>query len=446
MPDPTVGSAAVPINPPLGASIPGYFEDRFVSGVKNDLFAHALVIEAEPALAILSLDIIAIPRETVLAIRQAAEEELGIAGERVFVHATHTHTGGPVWGAFGTATNQAYLDDLVCWCGEALAKAQATALPAALGFASTQVPGFSFNRRYWMKDGSVRTNPGIGNPEVVRPAGPVNNEMALLAFRPAAGPLTLVVNYALHLDTVGGTEVCADYPGYMKRTLQETLGPDTQVLFLNGACGDINHLDVLGGPPPTAVAHDLFMEVAREGDSAGRIGQALAQAVLSLLPDLEYADDWEVAEAHRMLTAGVRQGSPEQLERARALRAARGDAPLTDAGEIYDREALRLYESGETEAELEIQALRLGPVALVGIPNEVFAELGQEIQSRSPFAHTLVVELANGCEGYLPTPRAFAEGGYETMLARSSKLVPEAGAQVVEKAVEALGELAIANR
>jgi hypothetical protein len=227
----------------------------------------------------------------------------------------------------------------------------------------------------------------------------------------------------------------------MRRALREKLGADTVVVFLNGAAGDINHLDVLGGAPPTNVAHDLFMEVARDCEFTPRAGQALAEAVLGLLPELEYAAEWPVSEAHELLTAGLRQATPEQLERARAVRAERGDAPLTEAGELYDREALLLYEEGQTEATLEIQALRLGPVALVGLPNEVFTELGQAIQVRSPFAHTLIVELANGSEGYLPTPRAFAEGGYETMLARSSKLVPEAGAQVVEKALEVLGEL-----
>lgn len=436
-----VGAAAVPITPPLGTPIPGYFVERLVSGVKNDVFAHALVIGSDRPLALVSLDVIAMPRHAVLAARQAAQEQLGIPGERIFIHATHTHTGGPVWEAFGTNTKPEYLDYLIGRTGEVLAQAQANAAPAELGFASTQVSGLAFNRRYWMKDGSVRTNPGIGNPEVVRPAGPVNEEMALLAFRRAQGPLTLVVNFALHLDTVGGTEVCADFPGYLKRALQQALGQDTQVLFFNGACGDINHLDVMGGPPPTAVAHDLFMEVAREQDTAERTGRALAEAALGLLPEMQYTADWDVAEAHQMLTVGVRQPSPEQLERASARLATRGDAELTDAGEIYDREALALYESGEQEVQMEIQALRLGSVALVGIPNEVFTEIGQEIRSRSPFTNTLIVELANGCEGYLPTARAFAEGGYETMLARSSKLVPEAGQQVVETAVEVLRRL-----
>ncbi len=442
MPNPKLGSAIVNINPPLGSAMPGYFEERRASAVRHDLFVHALLLEAEMPLAILSLDAIALPRETVVAIRQAAEAQLGIPGERIFVHATHTHTGGPVWGGFGSTGDSQYLQYLVERSVEALRQAQARLVSAELGFACTEVPGYAFNRRYWMQDGTVRTNPGIGNPEVVRPAGPVNNQVSLLAFRPACGAPTLVVNYALHLDTVGGTELDPDYPGYLRREIQATLGEDTVVLFLNGCCGDINHLDVLGGPPPTAVAHDLFMEVARESDTARRTGHALAEAVLRMLPDVQYTADWGVSEAHQMLTVGVRQSSPEQLERARAVRDDPHHGPLVETEEIYDREALLLHESGETEAELEIQALKLGPVALVGIPNEVFTELGQEIQTRSPFAHTLVVELANGLAGYLPTARAFAEGGYETMLARSSKLVPEAGAQVVEAALEVLQRLA----
>ncbi len=458
MADPKVGAATAVINPPLGASIPGYFEDRKVTGIRTDLLAKALVIEADLPLAILALDAIAAPRPLVLAIRQTAERELGIPGERVFVHATHTHTGGPVWGAFRTAGDEGYRDRLVQWSLEALAQAQRRAVPAEMGFGSVLVPGLQFNRRYWMKDGTVRTNPGIANPEVVRPAGPVNPEMGLLVFRRAASPptpllagegskarppqgeapLALVVNFGLHLDTVGGTEIHADFPHYLSETVREALGEDTVTFFLNGCCGDINHLDVLGGEKPAEVTHDLFMEVAREKEFTPRAGRTLGQAALDLLPSLEFTSDWTVAEAHGVVTAAVRQAPPEQLERARAVRAAKPPEEM-NAEELYDLEALRLFESGETEVDLEIQALRLGRVGLVGIPNEVFTELGQLIQAHSPLPHTLVVELANGCEGYLATTRAFAEGGYEIMLARSSKLAPETGEAVVAKAVEMLG-------
>jgi len=138
----------------------------------------------------------------------------------------------------------------------------------------------------------------------------------------------------------------------------------------------------------------------------------------------------------------VRQARPEQLAHARAVLKIHRPEDLKEADDLYDYEAWRMSQSGETEAELEIQALRIGPALLVGIPNEVFTELGQLIQAHSPGADTLIVELANGYEGYLPTARAFAEGGYEMRLARSSKLAPGTGEAVVAKATELLEGLA----
>jgi hypothetical protein len=270
----------------------------------------------------------------------------------------------------------------------------------------------------------------------------VDETMHLLAFRPAGGgPLTLVVNFALHCDTVGGTLISADYPGHLTRRLQEALDTDTVVLFLTGAAGDINHIDVLHGEAPATHDHELFMKTTRPAELTGEIGRKLAEAVLGLLPGLAFSAEWDVAEAHTRLRAGVRQPTAEQLARARALLATQSADDLTEADDIYDYDALLLSELGQTEVELELQAVRLGPAALVGIPNEVFTELGQLLRAQAPLAETLVVELANGAEGYLPTARAFAEGGYETRLARSSKLVPETGDAVVLAATELLERL-----
>lgn len=444
MSSPQVGAATVVINPPLGSSIPGYFHDRKVTGIHDDILARATVIAADRPLALLALDAIGLPRDTVLALRRRAEAELGLPAERIFVSATHTHTGPPTDAAFLTESAKQYLDQLVAWCVEALGQAQDNLQPAQLGVASTRVPGLAFNRRYWMKDGSLKTNPGIGNPEVVRPAGPVNEKLTVLTFRPREpGPLTLLVNFALHLDTVGGTQISADYVGYLTTALQEALGPDTVVLFLNGPCGDINHLDVLGGAADRPQEDEVgFMHVAQGTDFARRIGQRLAQAALDLLPGMEYQPDWSVGEAHSRLTVEVRQPSPEQLARAEALLTRKAPEDLHTIEELYDYEALLLSRLELTQVELEIQALRLGATAWVGLPAEVFTELGQLIQASSPFAETTVVELANGSEGYLPTARAFAEGGYETMLARSSKLVPGAGETIVAQAGELLQQLA----
>jgi neutral ceramidase len=431
VPSPEVGAATVPINPPLGSSIPGYFEERLATGVHDDLLARAVYIAAEPPVAVLALDNIGIGRETVQAIRAAAERELGLPGERLLVATTHTHTGGP-------SRDKDYLASLVERGVEALRAAQANCRPAAVGVGSVEVPGLAFNRRYWMQDGSVRTNPGVRNPEVARPAGPVDETMHLLAFRPESGPPILVVNFPLHQDTVGGTELSADFSVYMTTKLQEELGPDTVVVFLNGACGDINHIDVLHGEPPQEHSRELFMFTTRTAEVTQNIGRSLAEAALQLLPGMAFAEDWEVAETHALLTVPLQQPDPEQVARARKLLETKRPEDLHEADEIYDYRALRQSESGKTELEMEIQALRIGPAALVTIPAEVFTEIAQDIRAQAPRPETLVVELANGCEGYMPTARAFTEGGYEV---RGNKMRPDTGQAVVAQAAELLRKL-----
>ena len=445
---PAAGAAAVVINPALGSSMPGGLADRQASGVHDDLFVRALVVEAggEP-LALLSVDCVALHRDTVLAIREAAQREAGVPGERVFVAATHTHHGPPSATAFQSNRDEAYLERLVGWCAGALREARSRAGPAALGVGTVQVPGLQFNRRYWMKDGTVRTNPGIGNPEALRPAGPVNPEMRLLAFRATGqAPAALVVNYALHACTIEGGEplISADFVAYLTQALQQALGAETVVLFLNGACGDINHWDVLGGR--AEVAHGVGVAPpppsTRNDQATRRTGLSLARAALDLLPDLDFREDWTVGEAHALLVAGMRQPDAERVARAEAaFREQRPGWPRLEE-EVYDYEVWHLARGGEGEVEMEIQAVRLGPAALVGIPAEVFAEIGLAIEAASPFATTAVVELANGWEGYLPTRQAFAEGGYETRLARSSKLTDDTAEAVVAKAHEVLAALA----
>ncbi len=438
-----LGSAAVVITPPLGCSVPGGLHDRAATGVHDELYARAAVIEANPPLGLVAVDCVALHRDTVLSMREAAQRQAGIPAERLFIAATHSHHGPPTATAFLSNRDEGYLEHLVTRSARALASARERARACALGIGTVPVPGLQFNRRYRMRDGTVCTNPGIGNPEALEPVGPVNPNLRLFAFRPEqGGPETLLVNYALHAATIeGGADLSADYPGYLTRALQEALGPETGVVFVNGACGDINHWDLLHGKPP-AYRHEGVAPLPAATVSYAateRSGRALARAALDLLAELEYREDWTAAESHALVNAAVRRPDPAAVARAEARLGQQG-WPHTQE-EVYDYEALALYQAGEETVELEIQAVRLGSAALVGIPAEVFAETGLEIEARSPWQPTAVVELANGWEGYLPTARAFAEGGYETLLARSSRLTPETAGAVVQTALEVLSQL-----
>ena len=115
-----------------------------------------------------------------------------------------------------------------------------------------------------MSDGSVRTNPGRANPDILEPAGPVDTSVTVVSF---PGQPACLVNFALHLDVVGGTRVSPDYPGHMSRALRRLRGRKLNCLFLNGTCGDINHVDVASTVPQ------------KGDDLSRRIGNVLAGEV-----------------------------------------------------------------------------------------------------------------------------------------------------------------------
>ena len=100
---------------------------------------------------------------------------------------------------------------------------------------------------------------------------------------------------------------------------------------------------------------------------------------------------------------------------------------------------LDLVRRGAT-LDTEVQVLRLNPdVAIVLLPGEVFADLGLAIKRRSPFKHTLVIELSNDNPAYIPTEQAFKEGSYETV---NSRIAPGGGERLVETAIQLLNDIA----
>jgi hypothetical protein len=138
-----------------------------------------------------------------------------------------------------------YIDKLINGPVEAIVRAHAAARFATLEFGSaTQATPVSFNRRSVMRDGSVQTWQSYENPNVVRAAGPIDPQIALLTVRDDAGKLCgILSNFALHLDTVGGMKWSADYPFFIEQTLRKASGSDVISIFGTGCCGDINHVN-----------------------------------------------------------------------------------------------------------------------------------------------------------------------------------------------------------
>lgn len=434
--DLTAGIAVVDITPPLGYRMSGYFNERLSTGTKDPLYAKALVLgQGDVRAALVFCDIIGISPEVSARARREASAKIGIPPENILIAGTHSHTGPLYWGALRKhfhdravaehgkdpceTVQYALADKLV----DVIGRADAAARPALLAAGTAEQQGLSFNRRFHMKDGTVRFNPGPLNPDIVRAAGPIDPQVSIVMLRRpgAEKPVAGIVNFALHADTVGGTLYSADYPCYCEQTLREAFGKDFLLLFGNGTCGDINHIDV----------------TCKERLKTDVIGRTLAETVraAALVPVAEP----RLAVRREIIHAPLQKVTPEKIAWAHEAIAKVGtaDLPFLEQVEAYKVLALEMRE-GDT-INLEVQVFRLSKdVALVGLPGEVFVDLGLAIKKASPFPVTLVVELCHDAPGYMPTRKAFAEGSYETV---NSRIAPGGGEMMVEAAARLLKEL-----
>jgi hypothetical protein len=434
------GAATVRITPPPGTPMAGYYHARGSQDVHDDLFARALVIERDGAkAAIVSLDVITTTPALTAEVRRLLEADPGIPGDGVLVSATHTHTGpvisgrGPYDKAVGGDSDPAvaYNAALPAKIAEAVRLAHAALAPATCTAAAGREESIAFNRRFHMKDGSVGWNPGKLNPNIVRPAGPIDPGVQAVWFEVAKQPAAVCVNYAVHLDNVGGQAVSADLPFTLSRCLADARGPGLVTLFQNGCCGDINHIDVAWGAPQ------------KGHENAARMGIILAAEVLRMLPGAKPAGDGPVRGGREIVKLPLPEVDDAMRERAKAVQARLREGAKPEPKFMEQVEAFKALDVLAREGkplEAEVQVIALGPdVAWVGLPGEIFVELGLAIKQASPFRHTLVVELANGSVGYVPTKRAYAEGNYEVVSARVGE---GSGEMLVEAAQRLLKTLA----
>jgi neutral ceramidase len=456
-----VGVAEADITPPNGFLVAGYYTERIATGSIDPLKARAMVFRTEQAqAAVVTCDLTDIAADLTAEVRRRASARTGIPAEHIILTATHSHTAPDytkdLYDYLGTNREAAknerlYAAKLVGGIVDAIADAHAHADPAILevGTARQETP-VSFNRRFLMRDGSVRTWMNLENPEVLRPAGPIDPNVGLLLVRSASGqPRGLLCNFALHLDTVGGTLWSADYPYYIEQTARKVLDPKLVFLFGNGCCGDINHVD------PSK----------KERNKTDYIGRSLAKTVQSALPSLRRVEHpglrvrratvpvplqevtaEQVAQARPMLLDARAGKQVEFFDLVRAYKAVmldqlRHKTPQTKPSELINWGLSRTWAGVGDHLPVEVTVLAFGhDLAVVFLPGEIFVELGLAIKQASPFKTTLIVELANCAETiYVPTRVAYAGGGYEAI---NSAVKPGAGEMLAEAAVRLLAEIA----
>ncbi|MBM4019679.1 MAG: hypothetical protein FJ288_15390 [Planctomycetes bacterium] len=427
-----VGFAAAGITPPVGTPLAGNFRDDYASrGVHDRLRSRAAVIgRGGRAVAIIVADLLTMPEALSRRVREGVARRTGLPPRHMMVAATHTHSGPAVEPVAGPDQAAAIIDQVAPAMVASCVKAWRARRPARLWSAAGRAEGVFFNRRLLLNDGRTVMNWTLPSAhEIERPLGPVDEQVAVLfAGDELEHPGLVVANAALHAAILAGDNwlMGADWPGFFCRAVEDFFGPGACAMFLQGAEGNVNHID----------ARDRLQ--GRGFKEAQRIGLAVAAAARAAQHGARPVAG-PVAASSEVVCLPARRISRQQLAWARrVVAAAAPGGPLGGQVDgipdlLFARDQISMAHR-RTPYEAEIQVFRIGDAAVVGLPGEFFVEFGLAIKKSSPARVTFVVGLANGSVGYVPTLRAFRQGGYEPTPWRYSRLAPQAGAICVASA------------
>ena len=418
------GSARIEITPPIGTALAGYFTPRISDRVEDALYANALVFESRgERIAIVSCDVICMPAAKADPPREIVEERTGIPGSNVLLGATHTHTGPEMRKGRLIPTDDEWLDNVHVLIADAVDAACDDMFEAVL------VPGREFedrlgsNRLGRKRDGSEV----FGKDETIGPAGPIDPEMLALSVRDHDGNVrAMVVNYAMHADTVGGNGISAGWPGRVAMTLRSIYGEQCIPVFLQGCCGDINH------------GHWFKSRWIGKGiQKATQMGRAMAGLAINAteLAEPIEGSDFGCLFRHIPVPYYTRD---EQLRAEVEEKRAMAEPP---ARWPYIIENFDKWDLDGQIAQVPVQVMRIGQIMIVGIPSEVFVKWGLEIKHWSPAEWTFIAELANDWFGYIPTTDQAHRGAYGALPILSRRLEADGGRKMTDAVQVAMWEV-----
>ncbi|GAA4438684.1 hypothetical protein [Bremerella cremea] len=426
-----VGAAVVDITPEtFPVLINGSFYPR--QGEPKDIHARAIVVDdGTTRLAMVVADSCMLPKDLTDSAKQLAAARSQIRPDHMMISATHTHSAPASMGCLGTDADPTYVPYLRIKLAEAILEAEKNLAPAKIGWGSVDANQFTALRRWILRPGMEREDPfgektvrasmhtardNMAN--VTGESGPEDPELSMIAFQSLDGrPIALLANFSMHYYSGGGA---ADYFGAYCSKLEEALDKSSEgqppfvAIMSHGCSGDIWRLDYRTGTNQT---FDGFVD-------------GMVAKTQQALKDVEYQAEAPLAMAETRMKLNYRVPSVDRLKWAEEIVAQMGDrAPKTPA-EVYAREQIFLHEKKSTE--IVLQAIRLGEIAIATTPNETYALTGLKLKARSPSTKTMVIELANGGDGYIPPPEQHVLGGYNTWAARSAGLETTAEPKIAD--------------
>ena len=425
------GAATTNITPMLGEPIVGNFIEPPAENIHDQLHARCLALDdGTTKLVFVIVDNVEVDQEVFDEAKRLIHEATGLPVAHLLISSIHTHSGTSAYGKRWSLKDDP-LDEYQTFLARRISDGVQVALnnlePARIGWGIGKVPQHLFNRRWLMKEpvmnpfggmDQAKMNPGIGNPNLLKPAGPTDPEVSFISVQSTSGrPIALLGNYSLHY--VGGVpkgDISADYFAVFADRIQELLKADRQDppfvgIMSNGTSGDVNNIN-FGGKPEKHQPYEKMRIVAND----------VAQEVFRVYKNVHYQNWVKLQAAQSELRLKVRRATPEMLANIQKVLLRPDTAkPLYNPLEkIYAQRVLQMEKEWPDDVNIILQAFRIGDLGVAAIPFEVFTQTGLNIKKESPFKSTFTIELANGSYGYLPTPEQHKLGGYETWLSTNT--------------------------
>jgi hypothetical protein len=443
-----VGAAVLDVTPAkLPVLVNGGMLSRTASTVKTKLHARAIVLDDRcERIAIVVVDSCMMPRPLLDEAKQRATQLTKIRADRIVISATHTHTAPSSMSCLGTNADPSYVPFLRERLAEVIQIAESRLEPARVGWGVGQAAEFTAIRRWVRRPDRVEEDP-FGNPtvranmhaasnwdDVTGQSGPEDPDLSLIAFQTLSGrPIAVLANFSMHY--FGDQALSADYFGLFCGGLESRLGsqdshqhPAMVAIMSHNCSGDIWR-------------RDYSKPAVERGDelAIGDFADGLVNIAMDVYGKVEYQKDVDLAMSEARQTLNYRVPDQQRLEWARRIVEAMGDRLPKDRTEVYAREQIILHERQSTE--VVVQALRIGGIAIATTPNETYALTGLKLKLQSPLTKTMIIELANGGDGYIPPPEQHFLGGYNTWPARSAGLEVQAEPKITEMALQQLEEV-----
>jgi hypothetical protein len=451
------GYAQTDITPPLGVYMPGYYKLRYAKEVLDPLKVVCIAFsDGRQKALVMQIDTVLVTDHVAEAMRDAVVAATGIDRDAIMLHTSHTHDGGHLaisksgssFAGHGVdETAMLYLKMAISRTADAAVFALRDLKPAKLSYQRSVARRISFGRRYVMKDGRVRTNPGVNNPDIVKPYGlPPDEEVQVLRIDREGDTPICVINFQTHPDVVGGETITADWPGLTRTVFEAATLGKARCIVLNGTQGDVNHVNAMPRPGERNGLKRDFDDVDRGYDHAWHMANVLAASALSVwmkcIP-LEAGDIRFAMRRVRVPANKAKDSDEKNLAWAEKVWAAHQDgkdAELPWKGmELTTelaraRRIIRMAKHADFH-EIPLYAISIGnSVVFGGFPGEPFNDVGKAVKKNSPYGLTLVLCLANGSRGYFPFSDAYETGGYE---AATSAFGPS----VADDMIGGMGEL-----